>query len=413
MVSNHNIFAQYKESDPARHFSTMTQDEVKEYELDIWRRIADLSLIPPKINSSPLPEYDYDQLDYGMTIGIARTPGGRLWSAWIGGEDGPKAFMVAATSDDDGDTWSKPRLVVDGQSPTLPIPRSVIIGNFWTDPLGRLWLFFDQTLDHYDGRQGLWFSICENPDGDTPVWSEPVRLSHGAVLNKPTVLSNGEWLLPVEFPNKSVRNPNLEEVHRDLEPLRGANVFVSNDQGKTWKRRGNVRFPNPDWDEHMFIELNDGRIWMLARTKKGVMQAFSSDKGKTWSEPSFPTFTHPVARFFIRRLKSGRILLIKHGEQIDSHKGRSNLSAWLSEDEGLTWKGGLIIDEREGISYPDGFQAPDGKIYISYDHERSKLGEILMCKITEEDILAKKLISQSSQLKMIISKPLKNKKTNQ
>lgn len=74
MVSNHNIFAQYKESDPARHFSTMTQDEVKEYELDIWRRIADLSLIPPKINSSPLPEYDYDQLDYGMTIGIARTP---------------------------------------------------------------------------------------------------------------------------------------------------------------------------------------------------------------------------------------------------------------------------------------------------------------------------------------------------
>ena len=202
-------------------------------------------------------------------------------------------------------------------------------------------------------------------------------------MNKPTVLSDGEWLLPVEFPNKSVRNPNLEEVHRDLEPLRGANVFVSNDQGKTWKRRGNVRFPNPDWDEHMFIELNGGRIWMLARTKKGVMQAFSSDKGKTWSESSFPTFTHPVARFFIRRLESSRILLIKHGEQIDSHKGRSNLSAWLSEDEGLTWKGGLIIDEREGISYPDGFQAPDGKIYRSYDHERSELGEILMCKITE------------------------------
>ena len=31
------------------------------------------------MNTSPLPEYDYDKLDYGITIGIERTPGGRLW----------------------------------------------------------------------------------------------------------------------------------------------------------------------------------------------------------------------------------------------------------------------------------------------------------------------------------------------
>lgn len=391
-----------------RTFATMSSVEIMDYELDIWKRIADLSLITPKINTSPLPDYDYEQLAYGMTIGIARAPGGRLWAAWVAGEDGPEAFMVAATSDDDGETWSKPRLVVDSQSPILPVPRSVIVGNFWTDPIGRLWFFFDQTMDHYDGRQGLWISICENPDGDIPVWSEPFRLWHGAVLNKPTVLSNGDWLLPVEFPNISALNPNLEYVHQSLDPLKGANVFASSDQGKTWKRRGNVRFSNPSWDEHMFVELKDGRIWMLARTQKGVMQAFSSDEGNTWTEPSVPTFSHPAARFFIRRLESGRILLIKHGEKIDSHKGRTMLTAWLSEDEGETWKGGLMIDERKRISYPDGFQSPDGKIYISYDRERSRLGEILMCKITEEDILAAKLVNQTSKLKMLISRPLKN-----
>jgi hypothetical protein len=143
---------------PEARFVAMSKDEIRTYERDVMRQVADLSLIPPKLNTNPLPKYDYDQLDYGMTLGIARTPGGRLWAAWVGGEDGPKAFMVAATSDDDGETWSKPRLVVDSQSPSLPLPRSVIVGNFWADPLGRLWFFFDQTMNHYDGRQGLWVS---------------------------------------------------------------------------------------------------------------------------------------------------------------------------------------------------------------------------------------------------------------
>jgi hypothetical protein len=65
-----------------------------------------------------------------------------------------------------------------------------------------------------------------------------------------------------------------------------------------------------------------------------------------------------------------------------------------------------VIDERKGISYPDGFQAPNGTLYISYDRNRSTDGEILLARFTEEDILAKKLISPQSKLKMLISKPL-------
>ena len=34
--------------------------------------IADYALVPPVLNTSPLPDYDYEQLDYGMTIGIER-----------------------------------------------------------------------------------------------------------------------------------------------------------------------------------------------------------------------------------------------------------------------------------------------------------------------------------------------------
>jgi hypothetical protein len=161
----------------------------------------------------------------------------------------------------------------------------------------------------------------------------------------------------------------------------------------------------------MLIEREDGSLWMLARTAKGIMQTTSSDGGRTWAEPTEPSgIRQPNARFHIRRLASGRLLLVKHGDRIDAHEGRVKLSAWLSDDDGATWGGGLILDDRRGVTYPDGFQAPDGTIYISYDHNRATDGEILLARFTEDDILAKKLVGPKSALKMLICRPLAAKK---
>ncbi|HEY3319457.1 MAG TPA: sialidase family protein [Planctomycetota bacterium] len=392
------------------NFAAMSPSEIRAFEMDVARHVADLALIPPKLNTSPVPEYDYDKLGYGMTIGIDRTPKGRLWACWVAGGDSPKAFFVLATSDDDGETWSKPRLVVDAHSKTLPMDRSVLVGNLWTDPTGRLWLIFDQSMDMFDGRAGVWATICENPDADQPAWSAPKRIWHGVTLNKPTVLSNGEWMLPISLDQREGFGP-FKGLFKDLDPLRGANVFVSKDKGATWERRGAALFPNPDWHEHMIVERKDGSLWMLARMSKGMMQTTSTDGGRTWDKPTDPPgIKQPNARFHVRRLASGRILLVKHGDAIDAHQGRVQLSAWLSADDGQTWTGGLVLDERKGISYPDGFQAPDGTIYISYDRNRATDGEILLARFTEEDIAAKKLVGQKSKLKMLICRPLAPRK---
>lgn len=368
-------------------------------------KVADHALVPPVVNTSPLPEYDYDKLDYGMTIGIERTPGGRLWSCWVAGGDSPDAFFILASSDDDGETWSSPRAVLNSHAQGLGAKRSILVGNLWTDPKGRLWLIFDQSMDMYDGRAGVWATVCANPDADAPVWSEPRRIWHGVTLNKPTVLSTGEWMLPISLDQR----PGFREFRgcfRELDPLRGANVFVSNDEGATWARRGVRTFPDPDWHEHMIVERDDKSLWMLARTRNGIMESESNDAGRTWSEPVASKINHPVARFHIRRLASNRLLLVKHGARIDTHEGRSLLTAWLSDDDGKTWRGGLMLDERTGVSYPDGFQAPDGTIYISWDRNRATDGEILMARFTEDDVLAKEFNGPKSKTKMLISRPL-------
>lgn len=369
-------------------------------------KVADHALVPPRINTSPLPEYGYDKLDYGMTIGIERTPGGRIWACWVAGGDSPDAFFVLASSDDDGETWSDPRLVLDSHDDSLGERRSILVGNLWTDPKGRLWLFFDQSMDMFDGRAGVWATMCANPDADQPAWSEPQRIWHGVMLNKPTVLSSGEWMLPISLDQRSGFR-QFKGCFRELDPLRGANVFVSTDEGQTWQLRGVVQFPDPDWHEHMIVERNDGSLWMLARTRRGIMESTSADSGKTWSEPVESAIKQPVARFFIRRLQSGKLLLVKHGDQIDSHAGRVQLSAWLSDNDGESWEGGLVLDGRKGISYPDGFQAPDGSICISYDRNRSTDGEILMARFTEKDVLAKEFRGPRSKAKILISKPMR------
>jgi hypothetical protein len=387
-------------------FAGMSAEEIRGFEIEVMEKIADLALVPPRVNTSPLPAYGSDKLDYGMTIGIERTPGGRLWACWVAGGDSPAAFFVLASSDDDGEHWSEPRVVLDSHSKTLPRPRSILVGNLWTDPRGRLWLFFDQSIDMFDGRAGLWATICENPDAESPVWSTPRRIWHGVTLNKPTVLSSGAWMLPISLDQRGGFGP-FAGCFKELDPMRGANVFVSTDEGATWTRRGMATFPNPDWHEHMIVERRDGTLWMLARTTKGIMQSTSTDGGRSWSEAAdVPGVRQPNARFHVRRLASGRLLLVKHGDRIDAHEGRVQLSAWLSDDDGRTWQGGLVLDERKGISYPDGFQAPDGTIFLSYDRNRATDGEILLARFTEEDVLAKKIVGGKSKLQMLISRPL-------
>jgi hypothetical protein len=48
-------------------FAAMSPEQIRQCELDVMRRVADLALISPNLNTSPLPQYDYDRLDDSRT----------------------------------------------------------------------------------------------------------------------------------------------------------------------------------------------------------------------------------------------------------------------------------------------------------------------------------------------------------
>ncbi len=342
----------------------------------------------PAVITNPGPEFQNDARPGAMVIGMDRTPQGRIWGCWTGTGDKRDGYFLLATSDDGGDSWSKPRLAIGARMEAAQKVSGALVGNLWTDPKRRLWLFFDQQLGDPQNRITNWFMRCDDPDAAEPEWSEPVMFAEGCTLNKPTVLNNGDWLLPVS------------DWHKQT-----ARVFASTDQGASWKERSHLKFPGWQFDEHMMVELKDGRLWMLARTSGQPYESFSTDAGKTWNTPQqAATVQNVSARFFLRRLQSGRILLVKNGSPAERLPQRTHMSAWLSDDEGQTWKGGLLLDQRNAVSYPDGFESPDGLIHILYDWNRHTDAEVLMAKFREADVLAGKVVSTDAKLLMLANK---------
>jgi len=388
------------------------------------QKLPDWALEPPNIITSPGPEYAKTERGAQGVPAIERTAKGRIWASWYTGKgkrgvESPTSYIVLATSADDGRTWREPKMIIQARKFVHTYDPCL-----WIDPQGRLWFFWAQSAGLQDGRMGVWAIITSNPDSENPRWTEPRRIANGVMLNKPTVLKNGDWLLPVGLWRDNTNVPNItfdpkeiaphtnKTLAHDLGEERGSNVYRSRDRGKTFERIGQVRMPGTRVDEHMLIERRDGSLWMLLRNTGGIAQSTSTDGGKTWSPGSMVTGTKNVAsqRFHVRRLASGALLMVRGNSPT---KGRSHLTAFISDDEGASWQGNLLLDERTS-SYPDGTQAPDGSIYVNYDHERYTLnrenqrgvGSVFMAVFREEDIRAGKPVSKAARLNVEISRLL-------
>jgi hypothetical protein len=342
----------------------------------------DLALQPAYVIVSPWKQHIPPTKRQGVA-GIERTAKGRLWVVYGRDVESTRNFQIVRNSDDDGRTWSDVRLMILPRAGTRAMSACV-----WIDPRGRLWLFWGQSAGMQDGRFGIWTVVCDDPDADELQWSAPRRIGDGILLNKPTVLNNGDWLL-------------TSSVWKADDSIK---VYASTDNGQTFQLRGTANIEDAKTrgpDEPMIVERKDSSLWMLVRCQ-GLAETTSQDQGRTWTPVKRIALPHPTSRFFVRRLQSGALLLVKHGP-LDGRVKREQLMAFLSDDDGQTWLGGLMLDERDDVTYPDGVQAQDGTLYIVYDHQRTPLGEVLLATFTEQDIRAGKPVTDKARFRQLIS----------
>lgn len=343
---------------------------------------------------------------------VAITAGGRVYADWYSGMDTERGgnFVIVGISEDLGSTWSDLRFVVEHDDPEVRVYDPCL----WRDPLDRIWLIWNQSRGFYDGRVGFWAAVCEDPDADEPEWGPPRRLGNGLMMNKPTVLRDGDWLFPSAL---WACHPPTESHGLQDEML--SNVYASTDQGLTFSLRGGADVPQRSFDEHMVVERRDGTLWMLVRCFDGIGESTSVDGGRTWTPGRPSGIDGPCSRFHIRRLPSGRLLLINHDGFVERNdraeierqgnvktwKGRSRLTALLSDDDGVTWPHRLMLDERDGAAYPDADLSDDGTIVVVYDHDRFGDRAVYAARFREEDVVAG-VLGEGGALRLLVNRAL-------
>ena len=96
-----------------------------------------------------------------------------------------------------GDQWRRRQDVVGAEAGHRSAVlcaglRSVLVAR----SAGRLWLFWTQSAGHWDGRGGVW-AITTIRVGEARRSGRPRGGFRWILLNKPTVLKNGDWLFPI------------------------------------------------------------------------------------------------------------------------------------------------------------------------------------------------------------------------
>ena len=352
--------------------------------------------------------------------------GGRLWATWFGSnvqaERAPyhkDQFSVISTSADGGKTW-KEVFVFD---PSELLGGSASDPMLWKDPKGNIRFIGLRNID-FQGKDefatSAWEFTMVDPENEHTAWTAPRLLGNKNLsVMKPLIFPDGTTMRSMDD-FKLVGSPDKVRIRFLKEDVEGKPIFVSalpvdNDAG---------------FAEQMPIIRKDGSLFTFYRAKKGQKFAESFDGGKTWNLGGYYPMQFSInTKCILKTLPSGRVLLVANDVQMNEENGRrmyfytdengkqrelkkhktarTRMTAYLSDDDGKTFPHRMLLCDDGQISYPSATLSKDGSIYIVYDQGRGVIGQhaIFLSKVTEEDILAGKLVHGESFLNNIVSRP--------
>lgn len=309
---------------------------------------------------------------------VRRAPNGELLLVAQCGdvtEPAPLNRVYVWHSRDDGESWSKRELIVpeDGRA-VYQTEVSVFGGEV------RVYLTF------HDGKfcKNEHVVLVSHDSGYTWERGAPLPLD-GFYFIRGLYREGDTHYLPYQqydFPpelsqrlaaeGKHFWDGGLDFVH--------SGVLISRDGGKTYERshrdallplkdeEGGLRFV---WSEPALTRLPDGRLAMLLRFDyRGELYiTYSSDDGRTWTEPVPSGIPNPSNKVCLTRADDGRIALFHTPNPKHGMSNRNPLCAWLSGDGMKTWEKKPLWEIDGWISYPDGF-IENGTAYVAVEFNR-------------------------------------------
>jgi predicted neuraminidase len=154
---------------------------------------------------------------------------------------------------------------------------------------------------------------------------------------------------------------------------------ISDDDGRTWYASGPMMGYGPV--QPALVRRDDGTVVSYMRQNgyggRRIQYSESHDDGLTWSEATDGPLPNPGGGVDVVRLANSHWVMIYN----DSERGRVNMAAALSEDEGRTWSHKRYLDpesaEKGSYAYPCVIQGKDGTIHSVYTYNMGQQGECM------------------------------------
>ena len=306
---------------------------------------------------------------------------GYIYAAWYSGttKEGPGNYVIVEVSTDNGQTWKRNSLIINPTNPKVRFFDPAL----WTDKNGNVMLCWTKCKNKlWDGIGGVWYSQIRY-NGSKMMYSTPRRIADGVMLNKPAESNDKQQTLyPI-----SVWRINVAGQVNDS----GINIFRSfyDDVAKKpgpLTEVGTIPASNflLTYNEHQIVQLKDNSYFVMIRGIDGIYQTTSKDLYNWTPVTKFTGIPATTSsRFFVGRLASGKLALV-----INNATVRTNLTIYLSDDEGKTWGNPMLIDSGNPVTYPDLTQDKNGLIHVIYDFDRFGKKNIKMVSFTEADVLS-------------------------
>ena len=288
----------------------------------------------------------------------------KILAAWFGGShEGAKDVCIWISQRENG-KWTAPVLVATGIiNDTLRYPTWNPV--LFKDRSGILHLYYKVGPSPRE-----WWGMEMNSNDDGLTWSRPVRLAEGIlgpIKNKPIQLKDGTILS-----GSSIETTQKWMVHMER----------SEDNGITWNNIPVDHAALFNVIQPTIVTHKDGRLQILCRSKEGaVVQAWSSDNGKTWSKLTKTSLLNPNSGVDAVTLQNGQQLIVYNPDLPGKEwfNGRANLNVAISDD-GIQWKDIAILEngKEEEFSYPAVIQTSDGKVHITYTFDRKNIKYVVL-----------------------------------
>jgi len=302
-----------------------------------------------------------------------------------GGDPPNNIDHVCRRSFDGGRTWRPLQVVADfpgteaAGDPCLLVDRQT----------GGVWVFYawcpegigtKASQPGLSGRTLRIYAMTSDDDGAT--WSKPRDLN--PMVKDPDW--NAMWCSPGRgFQTREGRLLVPSSSLRD--GVNCSQMFASDDHGKTWKT---LTASGHNTNEHMAVELADGRLMANMRSRHGQgcrAVSTSSDGGRTWSElVHVPDLVEPVCQAGLIRYTTRRDGYAKDRLLFSNPAGRrrEKMTVRLSYDEGKTWPVSKVIH-----AGPAAYSCPtvlaDGMIGLLYERgEKSAYEKITFARFNLE-----------------------------